>query len=530
MSADSPGMDKRHFIFSACFLLVACAASTGTPKDCSAVKSVAVANSSIAQEVKSGTLLPAWGGVIDFLESPGTSDNSKRSRCSVMMDYVPVSAGGIVNPASIAFWTADHCLDFSKAKAAELNIFDPQNKKYIRIRVALPMLEKYRHGLKLFEDRAKTAGVDPLAADDLATYLASAQRKSFILNDVPVIERGAEQCKADSQQYKAANPAFTSVCSTVLDMARVEAEVVDESFARPEVSEALGRMAAELKSVEESKFAEAEAVIPLSPTATGTLRSDFIFFLRQWRVRIGVMTRYRNFESQSALIDRVAACADGDNAGICAQEFRDFFKDAVDEYKFWVKDDAVGNVRSFPQALHDEVVSPDRFNIQWLLMGQEDIGKYSFIASFESSKIFFASNILRTSYKANLSAAEQTLGDAGPFFFGLATPSQMIPKSPNSPNSESDPTSKLLFKEKTLLVSYRTDSASAITMLLQPGDSGSVLLIGNTPIGVVATVDGVETSGGASVSALPEYTEEVESEAGTQAGNGTNSGVQVSCK
>lgn len=29
--------------------------------------------------------------------------------------------------------------------------------------------------------------------------------------------------------------------------------------------------------------------------------------------------------------------------------------------------------------------------------------------------------------------------------------------------------------------------------------------------------------------ALPEYSEEVESEAGTQAGNGTNSGVQVSC-
>ncbi|MEY3902004.1 MAG: hypothetical protein RL189_1310 [Pseudomonadota bacterium] len=475
--------------------------------------------------------MPAWGGVIDFLENPESPDNSKRSRCTVMMDYVPVQAGGNVNPARLAFWTADHCLNFSKAKAAELNIFDPEKKSYMRLKVTLPVLEKYKQGLDLFENRARFAAVgDSLAAEDLVTYVASAQRGSYSLNGAPVIERGINHCKSDSLQYKSANAGFTSVCSTVLDLARVEAEVVDESFAQPEVSEALGRMAAELKSVEESKFVEAESVIPLTPTATGTMRGDFIFFLSQWRVRVGIMTRYRSFESQSALIDRVAACAVGDSAGICAQAFRDFFKDAVDEYKIWVKDDATGNVRSFPKALHDEVVSPDRFNIKWLLKGQEDIGKYSFIASIESAKIFFASNILRTSYKATLSAAEQTLGDAGPLFFGLATPSQMIPKSLSSSNTESDPTSRLIFKDKTILVPYGTGSASAITMLLQPGDSGSVLLIGNTPIGVVATVDGVETSGGASVQALPEYTEEVESAAGAQAGKGTNSGVQVSCK
>jgi hypothetical protein len=66
------------------------------------------------------------------------------------------------------------------------------------------------------------------------------------------------------------------------------------------------------------------------------------------------------------------------------------------------------------------------------------------------------------------------------------------------------------FNAKTLLYSYDKGLQQGESFLMQPGDSGSVILVGNTPIGVVSTVNGVETSGGAAVMPLPEYAEEPE--------------------
>ena len=63
----------------------------------------------------------------------------------------------------------------------------------------------------------------------------------------------------------------------------------------------------------------------------------------------------------------------------------------------------------------------------------------------------------------------------------------------------------MFFNDKTILFKYKKNLINGETFLLQPGDSGTVALIGNMPIGVVSTVNGKETSGVTSVLPLPEY-------------------------
>lgn len=459
-----------------------------------------MSNGTIHNELNARTLPPAWGGVIDLLEEPDSPETSKRARCTVKMDYVPVASGQSSNIANIAFWTADHCLDFSKAKSAELNLFDPDLKIFHRIAIRLPALEEFKEGLKLFEDRLKSTP-NGHAAADLAAFQEAGKRKPVPLDNsgTPIIERGSSACLADTASFKASANGMTAVCSTVLDLARLEAIVDSAVLNRTDVKGALVRLSEHLRNAETKRLDDAVKLVPPLPIAgtTRTLQSDFIFFLKIWRPKIMQMTRWRGLEAQSSLVEKIRNCAAHDTAGICAAPFRNFFKAALDEYAVW-------NVsgKTYPVALHEEVNAPEtptKHNLPWLIKGQNDIKNFSFLGA-ESS---FAGNFLRRGSTANVSLPLPTLGESGALFFGLASPFQMI-----GADSQADPTSILKFYAKTVLVPYATTSNAGLSFLLQPGDSGSVLVLNDTPIGVVATVDGVETSGGASVRPLPEFTEE----------------------
>jgi len=443
------------------------------------------------------------------------------------MDYVPVAAGQTADPLSIAFWTADHCLNFSGAKGAELNLFDPGQKRYLRFSMTMPDLDNYKLGLKLFEDRiASAAGVGDLtAAADLASFKSAAKRLSVTLNGGPLIERGATTCKTDTQSHKVTKTDETAICSTVLDLARVTATVQLPSTGNAELTAVLTRMATDLKTQEDARLRMAEDKIP----NIGSYRSNFMFFLNQWRKRIAVMTQRRAFESQSELIEKVRQCATDDFNGICAQVFRDYFKTPLDQYKVWVKDDASGAVRNFPIALHDEVYSEpnannaDRHNIKWILRGQEDIGKYSFMGA----DVFFATNLLRPGYTLPSVKPSPTLGESGPLFYGLISAANLAPNV-----DMANPLAQMLFKSTTVLVPYPKGSNN-LTIAMQPGDSGSLLVIGGIPIAVVSTVDGIETSGGASIRALPEYVEESDSTSSMNQAGGSGAAkttAQLGCK
>jgi hypothetical protein len=110
------------------------------------------------------------------------------------MDYVPVAPGQSANSANLAFWTADHCLNFLNAQSVELNLFDPVGKKYVRFGISIQDMEQYKTGLKLFTDRQLMNPGDATAAADLAAFRASAQRGSADLNGSPTIERGVPIC------------------------------------------------------------------------------------------------------------------------------------------------------------------------------------------------------------------------------------------------------------------------------------------------------------------------------------------------
>lgn len=520
-------MRSRVLHMSLVLSLVACAAQQGGVPDCSSVKSAPNSDSKVFKDLKAGTMKSGWGGVIDLLETPETTATSKRSRCTVFMDYVPVASGQKEDPLSIAFWTADHCLNFSDSKGAELNIFDPEKKRYHRFSISIPDLETYRAGLKLFEDRVfSSANVgDVTAAADLDSFKYSAKRLSVTLNGAPLIERGATTCKTDTQAHKTTKTDETAICSTVLDLARVNANVQLPSAGSAELTAILTRMAKDLKAQEDARLKMAEDKIP----NIGTYRSNFIFFLKQWRKRIAVMTQFRSFESQSELIEKVRQCATDDFTGICAQVFRDHYKTPLDQYKVWVKDDPSGSVRNFPTALHDEVYAEpnannaDRHNIKWILGGQEAIGKYSFMGA----EVFFASNLLRPGYTMPAVKPPPTLGESGPLFYGL------VPAANLAPNVDmANPLAQMLFKPSTVLVPY-PKAGNNITIAMQPGDSGSLLVIGGIPIAVLSTVDGVETSGGASIRALPEYVDEPDSTSSMNQAGGTSqpkTTAQVGCK
>lgn len=489
---------------------------------CSSVKAIPVADSTLADELKNQRIVGGWGGILDLLEEPESPQTSKRNRCTFYPDYVPVAAGQQPNPAKLALWTADHCLDFTRAKGAELYIYDVEKKDYVNVRVEIPALNKYREGLRLFQERAQSAAVgDDAAESDLQSFIAAGSRPSVDYAGAPLIERGIPACLSDTQIYKSANSGRSVICSSVLDMARIDAFVPDDLFAVPEIKNMLERMSQQLKAIEDKKYADADLLVPEIVEANGkTMRANFKWYLENWRVRVDYMTRRRGFESQSALIEKVRTCATNDAAGICAPQFRSFFSGALGEYNAWTSADPVNAKRTFPTALHDEFyaeMSTGKMNLKWLLSTQANVTK----ALYLGDQAVFSVNMSREPLVWSTNEVTKTLGDVRPELFGLLKLSQIIGGTGRSLSDA------ILSREKTLMISYSTDNSSARNMFLQPGDSGSVLVIGNVPIGVVATVDGKATSGGASVLPLPEFTEEQNANQASAQKSNTQS---VSCR
>jgi hypothetical protein len=344
---------------------------------------------------------------------------------------------------------------------------------------------------------------DTAAVTDLAEFRASALRDSVSYNSAPLIERGVPICQADTTAYKSTVSGMTAICSTVLDLARVDAVATQESLARPEIQEILSRLNVEMKKLEDEKYAMVAAV-------PESLRTNFDFFVKRWRGAISDMTRWRGYESVAGLIEKVRLCDATSTTGICAQQFRDFFKKPLDEYAVWTAGQT-GTAKTFQQALHDEVYAEmdpggTKRNLKWLLFSQSTVANNAAIAG----QSYLSTNFLRPGLSLELSANLPTLGDSGPLYYGLASPAKMLATQQSSlpTTTATDPLSHLVFKPATILVPHTANSAFKNSFFLQPGDSGSVLHIANTPIGVIATVDGNPTSGGASVMPLPEYTEE----------------------
>lgn len=481
--------------------VMGCSAQSG--RQCASVKSIATSGEALYKEVKANSQKSSWGGLFDLVENPDAPDTSARSRCTMYMDYIPVASGSSADPLEVSFWTADHCLNFSAAQTTELHLFDPKQKKYLRLNLTLNELEKYKAGLKLFQDRysANTAG-DTSAQADLTLFKESAKRLSVTHNSAPLIERGAASCIADTQAHVAANPSQTAVCSTTADLAHVRGRIQLSGTGDSEVTEALARMANDLKQEDALRLKMADEKVP----NIGTVRTGFKFFLNQWRKRVEAMTTYRTYEGQSALIEKVRQCATGDFSGICAQGFRDYFKPAVDEYKTWVANDAAGSVRDFPTALHDHIYrEPDptnikTYNLKWILKVNSEIKN----ASYLWTEAAVSTNVLRPGYKVPDVSPLPTVGESGPLYFALAKMIQV--------NPQLDPDNILaamLFKTSTILIPY-SRTIKPLALALQPGDSGSLLVVSGLPVGVVSTVDGKETSGGASIRPLPEYVGEEE--------------------
>lgn len=512
---------RRQRLYLSLFFMAGCSAQSGRPT-CSTVKSVITTSESLKKEIQSNKQKTSWGGLFDLLENPDSPDTSARSRCTMLMDYLPVADGQTADPLEIAFWTADHCLNFSSAQGAELQLFDPKRRKFLRFNILLESLEKYKEGLKLFQERAaaNNAG-DTGAQDDLNAFKESAKRVSVLHNGAPLIERGGSTCIADTAAYVAANPSKTTVCSTTSDLAQVRARVQLSGTGDAEITEALTRMAADLKKEDADRIKMAEAKIP----DVGVLQKGFKFFLKSWRKRVAAMTTFRTYESQSALAEKVSQCATGDLSGICAQSFRDYFKPAIDAYKTWVKNDAAGSVRNFPTALHDHVYREpdpadlDTYNLKWILKVNSEIKNAAHLWPETS----VSTNVLRPGYKVPTEVPPPTVGESGPLYFVLARVIQVNPQL-----NPDNVLAGLLFKDKSILIPY-SRTAKPLSLGFQPGDSGSLLVVTGLPVGVVSTVDGKETSGGASIRPLPEYVGEEESSDANNAALSKNAAL-TTCK
>jgi hypothetical protein len=282
----------------------------------------------------------------------------------------------------------------------------------------------------------------------------------------------------------------------------VDAVATQESLVMPEVQALLDRLSAAMKEQEDEKHAMV-ANIPES------LKTNFDFFLKRWRGAVSDMTRWRGYEGQTALIEKVRLCDASATSEICEQQFRSFFKKPLDEYAVWTTG-YTGTDKTFQQALHDEVyASPtvgNKRNLLWLIKSQSDFSNYAAV----SAQVYLSSNFLRPGFSGDTSKSFPTLGESGPLYYGLVSPAKILqPQRDYLPASIiNNPLAFLVLKEKTVLAPGLAGSVNLKSFLLQPGDSGSVLHIANTPIGVIATVDGNPTSGGASVMPLPEYTEE----------------------
>ncbi|NBX16255.1 MAG: hypothetical protein EBR09_02705 [Proteobacteria bacterium] len=431
----------------------------------------------MSRSLSGGTMPASWGGVLDLIDESGAPDTSRRDRCTVHMDYVP-AAHGAEDPFKIAFWTAEHCIKFSKAQMAELNLFDPGKKKYLRFPIQLNELERMRRGREIFARNAP---------DKQSEFESAVTRP-----DKGLIERGIPACKTDSATYLSANPGKGVVCSTVLDLARLEGFVPAAVRTRNDVADALKRLRAALVTSEQQQFARIDALKSFIPAADYI---NFNYWLSHWRDRVSAVTRWRGDEGFSGLIEQVRNCPTGADTELCSAEIRAFFSDSLTEYGQLA---AVGS--HYPDFLKSEANKPmsnTSHNLPWLIHSQQEVQKQ---LAF-SGQAFFGTNLLKPSFVIASVTQTNTLGESGPLYYAAVTVNDMLN------GAVATASQALVFKDKTILIPYSKDVQKGLSFLLQSGDSGSVFVLGNTPIGVISTVDGNETSGGASIRPLPEYIE-----------------------
>lgn len=468
---------RKIFCLSLFGLMMAgCSAQNAPNQQCSSVKAVQVPGTILSESIESGELPLGWGGVLDLLENPEHPESSSRQRCTVHMDFIPTPNGGTVNPNRIAFWTAEHCLKWQKAGSAELSLFDKASKKYLRLPIQLDELERFKVGKELFSR---------LKPDLLQMYLNASDRP-----EMGIVERGAPVCKTDTKALQLVDPTLGVVCSTVLDLARIEGTISPLVQGRPDVADVLGRMRADLEKTEKDQFENVNVLTDIMPTVD---KVGLIFWLTHWRSKVSLITKWRGYEGMSGIIDQVRLCVVGESSGLCNQEIRDFFSDSLTEYE-QLKEPG----ETYPAFLQREVNRPTTHtshNLQWLLYSQKNIQKAIGLAGQAS----FGTNFLRKTPTLAPQESIKTLGNSGPTYYSVAG-LNFLSSGLGIPLAE-----QMSFNDKTILFKYRKNLVNGETFLLQPGDSGTVALIGNMPVGVVSTVNGNETSGGTSVLPLPEY-------------------------
>lgn len=480
-------------------VIAACSAQNAPNQQCSSVKAVQVPGTILSQSIESGEIPLGWGGVLDLLENPEKPESSTRQRCTVHMDYIPTPSGGTLNPNRIAFWTAEHCLRWQKTGSAELSLFDKSSKKYIRLPIQLDELERFKVGKELFSR---------LKPDMLPQYLNASDRP-----EMGIVERGAPVCKTDTGALQSVDPSLGVVCSTVLDLARIEGTISPSVQGRPDVAEVVARMRADLEKTEKDQFDKVDDLTRIMPSVE---RSGLIFWLTHWRSKVSLITKWRGYEGMASIIDQVRLCNVGVSIGLCNQEFRDFFSVSLTEYE-QLKEPG----ETYPAFLLREVNRPmtaTSHNLQWLLYSQKNVQKAIGLAGQAS----FGTNLLRKTPLLAPQESIKTLGNSGPTYYSHAGLDLF---SAGFGGSWAD---QMFFNDKTILWKYKKNLINGETFLLQPGDSGTVVLIGNMPVGVVSTVNGKETSGGTSVLPLPEY--DADAEDAVSVGGARAKSKSLSCK
>lgn len=473
--------------------VVGCSTQPNMLNTCSKVQAISLPDSGVYGDIESGKLPAGWGGVLDLIQDTSQLDSSPRHRCTVHMDLVITADGSHEEQEELALWTADHCLKFSEADGADLYLFDTSKKTYLRLKVEIPELERFKRGLLLFQARLSASSTgDTEAQSDLNTFLKAGNRPSVLLNGEPLIERGASLCKSDTATYKASTQGTTVTCSSVLDLARLSVLVSDESMRQHDVVDALNRMKSDLRKLNDRRFELIEKITNQQD------RTGQEFFIRNWRPKVTALTRWRRYEAESALIEKVRLCEPGEHSGICAQEFRNFFSDALSDYTTkW----GVSAGQNFQSALKNEVYSEPlpttnaKHNLKWLLSTQAGLGKGMENNPLLLSDVKFSTNFSRQTEVPDHLDNLPVLGSVGGLYYGLASPFTMYTSKPAEV--------PIKINSKTILLSHLGSLETEKTFFLQPGDSGSLFLLGGLPLAVVATVDGKETSGGTAVLPLP---------------------------
>lgn len=484
-------------------LMVACSGQDASVQGsgasaCSNVKALPVSGSVVEKALKDGKMQAGWGGVLDLLEDPKNPSKSARQRCTVFMDIALNEEGQLLGGNRLGFWTAEHCLKWTKAQGAEINIFDPSKKKYIKFAIQLDEFERFKAGLELFKRHAP---------GEVGKYLQASNRAP-----AGIIERGIPACLAETEKIQQQDPEMGVVCSSVLDMARLEATVPANELARKDVVETLTRMNAEIASKDAQAKAQAAALSSLSFSQQQS--KYLVLWLNKWRPRVSEITQWRGYESLAGIIEAVRNCKVSDSVGLCNPAIRDFFSAPLQDYNSL----AGGNQTTYEAFLKSEANAPtsetkNKFNVPWLLDSQKSV---QFSMSL-STQAFFSTNFLKSVVTAAEQNQKMTLGTDGPLFYAAA-PINALMSDQGTELSES-----LVFGDKTIIFKYPKKSAGN-TFLMQPGDSGTTLLVGNMPIGVVSTVDGKETSGGSAVLPLPELQDD------SDQGASSKQMVSVKCK